>query len=345
MLTTTECNEIPDVSLGSSNECNLDSNENVSPCDTSVVISDCKVDSGISSNNGAAMLGAQCKEPNNSCSDNNDYGNLDSNENVGPTDDQAKVSSGNEDEGTKLVSSKSIESGVENMVCEQQTLIRGERVEGELSGCWNGAEKAKKNEFGYGEKKKERFNRILKNYEGTHNFHNFTTRTKAEDPSARRYIVSFNANTTITVEGIEFVKCEVVGQSFMLHQIRKMIGLAVAILRNFAPESLFDKVFQQDFNINVPMAPEVGLYLDECLFTSYNNKWKDHEELSMRAYAEDAEDFKTKHIYSHIANTEHKDGVVGLWLHSLNHRNYPEFRALDGSATVEGNIAETQNVS
>ncbi|XP_022870682.1 tRNA pseudouridine synthase A-like, partial [Olea europaea var. sylvestris] len=140
----------------------------------------------------------------------------------------------------------------------------------------------------YGERERERFNRILKLYEGTHNFHNFTTRTKAEDPSAKRYIISFNANTTVNVEGIEFVKCEVIGQSFMLHQIRKMIGLAVAIMRNISPESLIETAFEPNVNINVPMAPEVGLYLDECFFSSYNQKWKDsHEEMSMKAYAEE----------------------------------------------------------
>ncbi|KAF9683199.1 hypothetical protein SADUNF_Sadunf05G0187600 [Salix dunnii] len=182
--------------------------------------------------------------------------------------------------------------------------------------------------FCYEEKEKERFNRILNYYVGSHNFHNFTTRTKAEDPSARRYIVSFDAKTTVTVEGIEFVKCEVVGQSFMLHQIRKMIGVAVAIMRNCASESLIQTALQKDVNITVPTAPEVGLYLDECFFTSYNQKWKDsHEELSMKDYEEEAEEFKMKHIYSHIAATEHKEGSVALWLHSLNHRNYPDLHA------------------
>lgn len=197
--------------------------------------------------------------------------------------------------------------------------------------------------FCYGEKEKERFNRILKYYEGTHNFHNFTTRTKADDPAAKRYIISFNANTIVNVEGIDFVKCEVIGQSFMLHQIRKMIGLAVAIMRNCAPESLIVTAFRRDVNINVPMAPEVGLYLDECFFTGYNNKWKDtHEEVSLKAYSEAAEEFKMKYIYSHIGSTEHKEGTIAVWLHSLNHRNYPDLRAVDnvnpsgdGSEVVE----------
>lgn len=213
----------------------------------------------------------------------------------------------------------------------------------------NGEDKpVKRSEFCYGLKEKERFNKILKHYVGSHNFHNFTTRTKAEDPSAQRYIVSFHANTTVNVEGIEFVKCEVVGQSFMLHQIRKMIGLAVAIMRNCASEELFDTAFQKDVNINVPTAPEVGLYLDECLFASYNQKWKDsHEELSMKDYEEEAEAFKMKHIYSHIASTEHKDGVVALWLHSLNHRNYPDLCVVrsENIAEKEGDGVEKNGVT
>ncbi|KAL1372145.1 uncharacterized protein LOC107459062 isoform X1 [Arachis duranensis] len=195
--------------------------------------------------------------------------------------------------------------------------------------------------FNYGEEEKERFNRILKYYVGTHNFHNFTTRTKAEDPAARRFIISFEAKTTVVVEGMEFVKCEIVGQSFMLHQIRKMVGLAVAIMRNCAPESLINKALQKDVNINVPTAPEVGLYLDECFFASYNQKWKDsHEELSMKAYEKEAEDFKMKYIYSHIASTEQKDGTVALWLHSLNHRNYPDLRLVDEEAITDNGKTE-----
>ncbi|KAG2314335.1 hypothetical protein Bca52824_017457 [Brassica carinata] len=129
---------------------------------------------------------------------------------------------------------------------------------------------------------------------------------KADDPAANCFIISFNANDVITLDGIEFIKCEVLGQSFMLHQIRKMMGFAVAIMRNCAPESLIKTAFSKDVNITVPMAPEVGLYLDECFFTSYNNtKYEDnHEEVSMEAYKEEAKTFKLKHIYSHIGSAE-----------------------------------------
>ncbi|KAI4335572.1 hypothetical protein L6164_014208 [Bauhinia variegata] len=244
------------------------------------------------------------------------------------------------------------ETGLETAVPAQDvsTDLNGESVNNSIflgEDKVNGEDKPVKGSgFCYGEKEMERFNRILKYYVGTHNFHNFTSRTKAEDPAARRFIVSFEANSVVTVEGMEFVKCEVLGQSFMLHQIRKMIGLAVAIMRNCAQESLIDKALQKDVNINVPTAPEVGLYLDECFFSSYNQKWKDsHEELSMKAHEKEAEEFKLKYIYSHIASTEQKEGVVALWLHSLNHRNYPDLRQVNEDCITDNNKAQLELVT
>ncbi|KAK6939031.1 hypothetical protein RJ641_032539 [Dillenia turbinata] len=121
-----------------------------------------------------------------------------------------------------------------------------------------------------------------------------------------------------------------------------MIGLAVAVMRNCAPESIFEKAFQHI----VPTAPEVGLFLDECIFASYNQKWRDsHEELSMKSYEEEAEDFKMKQIYSHIASTEHKEGAVALWLHSLNHRNYPDLHDANEGAPIDGRSAQVDNMA
>ncbi|KAK3038881.1 hypothetical protein RJ639_028603 [Escallonia herrerae] len=322
------------------------------------------VQPGISSNNGTALSSREengtflsHSEINNEIMVCGDNGNANSNilqcecvsiqSEISSNGEGALVST--EENGTPL--SHTEEANVKSMVSSEngnansnlvqyESVIEEREVGGELDGCGNGpVEAAKRSGFSYGEKERERFNRILKCYEGTHNFHNFTTRTKAEDPSARRYIISLEANTTVTVDGIDFVKCEVVGQSFMLHQIRKMIGVAVAIMRNCAPESLIGTALQKEVNINVPTAPEVGLYLDECFFTSYNQKWKDtHEKVSMKAYEEEAEEFKMNHIYSHIAATEHKEGVVALWLHSLNNRNYPDLRVIsnDGKTDLNG---------
>lgn len=183
-----------------------------------------------------------------------------------------------------------------------------------------------KSSFQYGEKERDRFNSILKQFVGTHNFHNFTTRIKAEDPAANRYILSFEASDVFTINGMDFMKCTIVGQSFVLHQIRKMIGLAVAVMRNCAPESIIARALRKDVHMNVPTAPELGLFLDESFFPAYNQKWQaTHEDISLKEFAQQIVEFKQKYIYTHIASTEVKDGVVAFWLHSLNQRNYLEF--------------------
>eukprot|EP01018_Ginkgo_biloba_P018385 Gb_06538 [translate_table: standard] len=200
-----------------------------------------------------------------------------------------------------------------------------------------------KSSFCYGENERNRFNSILKQFVGTHNFHNLTTRTKAEDPAAYRYILSFEASDVFTIDGMDFVRCTILGQSFMLHQIRKMIGLAVAVMRDCAPESMIATALRKDVHINVPTAPELGLFLDESLFPAYNQKWQaTHEEVCLKGYEQQISEFKKKYIYTHIATTEVKDGVVALWLHSLNHRNYPDFVAAREAEKIQ-NGTESQN--
>ena len=106
-------------------------------------------------------------------------------------------------------------------------------------------EAGKVSSFNFRECDRKRLNRILNRFVGVHNFHNFTSRIRPDDPRAMRCVISFEVGTVFNVRDMELVSCVVVGQSFMLHQIRKMIGLAIAVFRGSAPESIIDMALRR----------------------------------------------------------------------------------------------------
>uniref|UniRef100_A0A7S0WG01 Pseudouridine synthase I TruA alpha/beta domain-containing protein n=1 Tax=Pyramimonas obovata TaxID=1411642 RepID=A0A7S0WG01_9CHLO len=171
---------------------------------------------------------------------------------------------------------------------------------------------------------RSRLNSVLRTYVGTKNHHNFTKRVAANDSSAKRYIISFECSEPFEVDGKQFVRLVVVGQSFMLHQIRKMVGTALGVMRDVAPETVYEHAFSEKHQINVPMAPELGLFLDEAIFHAYNQRFaQTHAMLSCANYQEQIDDFKRKFIYPHIAQTEEAEDTCRNWLRELNVQNYP----------------------
>ena len=61
------------------------------------------------------------------------------------------------------------------------------------------------------------------------------------------------------------------GQSFMIHQIRKLVGLVVATVRGDVEVEKFGEFFSKT-RMRVPKAPGLGLLLDKMYFSGYDNK-------------------------------------------------------------------------
>lgn len=63
------------------------------------------------------------------------------------------------------------------------------------------------------------------------------------------------------IQGTEWLSLKVHGQSFMLHQIRKMVSLIVMLVRTDTPLKLIPETFKAN-KINIPKAPSLGLLLE-----------------------------------------------------------------------------------
>ncbi|CAD7703455.1 unnamed protein product [Ostreobium quekettii] len=163
----------------------------------------------------------------------------------------------------------------------------------------------------------DRLNSLLGQYEGSHSFHNFTVRAEAEGTTVTRDILHCGTCGVIDMQGEQFVRVSIVGRSFMLHQIRKMVGLVIAMARYIAPEFCLKAALAPQNVMAVPVAPEVGLMLVECVYDEYN-KQNNHACISLQQFQDEALVFKDKLIYPSIARRTRDLKVFENWLPTVN---------------------------
>eukprot|EP01122_Echinamoeba_exundans_P011818 TRINITY_DN4828_c0_g1_i1.p1 TRINITY_DN4828_c0_g1~~TRINITY_DN4828_c0_g1_i1.p1 ORF type:complete len:471 (+),score=99.57 TRINITY_DN4828_c0_g1_i1:268-1680(+) len=147
---------------------------------------------------------------------------------------------------------------------------------------------------------------------GTHNFFNFTSEIKGDDMRANRFVRRFWCSEPYVVEGVEFVTLGVIGQSFVLNQIRKMVAVVVAVVRNRQHLDVVRGLFVPTRERNIHMAPGEGLMLREVLFTTYNSKMKDNP-INWEACIPELENFKKAMIVPHLVKSVRK-GLFVDWL-------------------------------
>ena len=122
-------------------------------------------------------------------------------------------------------------------------------------------------------------------YVGTHNYHNFTSAKEGGDASAIRYITKFEVTDPFidNNDRLEWVCLVICGQSFLLNQIRKMVTLAIEFARGKASLVSFERAFDPKLKVDIPMAPGLGLYLNQLFFQKYNYKIIAHEKIMQDA--------------------------------------------------------------
>jgi len=190
----------------------------------------------------------------------------------------------------------------------------------------------------------KRLDTILKRYHGTHSFHNFTSGVKKGEMQATRVMkkVCVNRSYLPVIADYEWIEVKIIGQSFMIHQIRKMIGLALAMLTGWAGDDHFNRCFSERLE-DIPKAPGSGLLLESVHYDSYNN-WLVNNPANKDSSAEPIDwtnpeimtkmqEFKEKYvtpiIVESMLNKEEGPKSTGLfsWLEALKRHDYTGCRA------------------
>jgi len=158
--------------------------------------------------------------------------------------------------------------------------------------------------------RRQRVQDALSTYVGTRNFHNYTIQKAFRDPSAKRVIRTFTVGSDpIIINDTEWLSLKVHGQSFMMHQIRKMVAMAALVVRCGCPKERIRESYGQD-KISIPKAPGLGLLLERPVFDSYNEravKELEREKIDFDKFEMEIMEFKQREIYERIFREEEKE--------------------------------------
>ena len=156
-----------------------------------------------------------------------------------------------------------------------------------------------------------RIRTTLNHYVGTHNYHNYTVSKSFRDASAKRVIRTFTIDPNpLLINGTEWLSLKVHGQSFMMHQIRKMVSMAALVVRCGCSPAIVDSSFGPE-KISIPKAPGLGLLLERPVFEAYNERLEKfgRDSIDFSVHEDVMHEFKQREIYERIWREEERDRV------------------------------------
>jgi tRNA pseudouridine38-40 synthase len=121
-----------------------------------------------------------------------------------------------------------------------------------------------------------------------------------------------------------FIRFTLVGQSFIYHQIRKMIGLLIKICyEGLKGEETIKQAFEKE-RFDVYLAPGEGLYLNRMTFEGYNKRKNADMKGELKVELDEEDEARiTKYrnyLESKILSHEINEQVFTNWL--VNHNNH-----------------------
>lgn len=162
----------------------------------------------------------------------------------------------------------------------------------------------------------QRANEILSMFKGLTNFHNYTIKKLHFDRASSRRIEFIECTEPFIESDIEFVRIVVKGESFMYHQIRKMVGFSLAVIRGVVGDDMLARSLTEE-EFHTPLAPGLGLMLERLHYTLYAQQFSGHDPLTFDEFDDDVEQFRREKIHPVIVESEIQENSMREWLELL----------------------------
>ncbi|KAF2075399.1 hypothetical protein CYY_003278 [Polysphondylium violaceum] len=124
------------------------------------------------------------------------------------------------------------------------------------------------------------------------------------NPKNLRVIKSFKVcRQPIPINGENWIKFQVIGESFITYQIRKMMGYFFAVALGYQTQESLNLALNSPFSLRAPVAPPHSLYLNNVVFSSGVREHKPAEVFRPEVADPLKEEF-CKVLYPHIDQLE-----------------------------------------
>ncbi|CCD25476.1 pseudouridine synthase PUS1 NDAI_0F01570 [Naumovozyma dairenensis CBS 421] len=204
-------------------------------------------------------------------------------------------------------------------------------------------ENAHRRKYRISQEKLTKFRSSMEQYLGAHNFHNFTLGKEFKDPSAIRFMKEIKVSDPFVIGDAktEWVSIKIHGQSFMLHQIRKMISMATLVTRCGSPVDRINQAYGVQ-KLNIPKAPALGLLLEAPVFEGYNTRLEKfgYKAIDFSKYQDEIDAFKMKHIYDKIYKEEVDENVFNAFFSYID--SFNKVTGAQGEETADKTGAAVQ---
>ncbi|KAJ6620637.1 pseudouridine synthase [Mycena sp. CBHHK59/15] len=191
----------------------------------------------------------------------------------------------------------------------------------------------------------EQLRSMSKKYLATHNFHNFTVNGEFSDRSNQRIMKNVVIDDPVVYGETEWISVLFHGQSFMMHQIRKMISAIVLSCRTGTPAQIIDELYGPR-DVFIPKMPSLGLLLERPIFDTYNAKVAavnaklqpsdpDYRPpIDFDIYKDAMAEFKQKYIYDNMRKVEDRDGLFDAWIRMVDSYEGNDLLYLNPKGTI-----------